>query len=130
MILLPLGNSGLKVSRLSLGCMSYGSSQARPWILDEEATLPFYRQAIDVGINFFDTADLYSQGKSEEVTGRALKKLGVRRGQDGFLTKMFYSTRTNPNQNGTSKKHIPPAIPARLPGPCVDPLELYPMHRH
>src|SRR5258707_15567889 len=86
---LPLGNSGLKVSRLSLGCMSYGSSQARPWILDEEAALPFYRQAIDVGINFFDTADLYSQGKSEEVTGRSLKKLGVRRVKRLFLFQIF-----------------------------------------
>ena len=76
---LPLGKSGLKVSRLCLGCMSYGSSQARPWILDEEAALPFYRQAIDAGINFFDSADLYSQGKSEVVTGRALQKLGIPR---------------------------------------------------
>src|SRR5260221_11666553 len=101
---LTLGNSGLKVSRVSLRCMSYGSSQARPWILDEEATLPFYRQAIDVGINFFDTADLYSQGKSEEVTGRALKKLGVRRGQVGNPTKMFFSTGTHPDKQGHSKK--------------------------
>src|SRR5258707_14693234 len=100
MILLPLGNSGLKVSRLSLGCMSYGSSQARPWILDEEAALPFYRQAIDVGINFFDTADLYSQGKSEEVTGRALKKLGVRRGKGGFSAKNFFSKSNNTDNHG------------------------------
>ena len=66
-----LGNSGLKVSRLCLGCMSHSNSKARPWILDEEAAFPFYRQAIDAGINFFDTADLYSQGKSEEVLGEA-----------------------------------------------------------
>src|SRR5260370_28909135 len=91
---LPLGNSGLKVSRLCLGCMSYGSSQARPWILDEEAALPFYRQAIDVGINFFDTADLYSQGKSEEVTGRALKKLGVRRGESAIVMQIFFFKQT------------------------------------
>src|SRR5260221_11868066 len=103
---LTLGNSGLKVSRVSLRCMSYGSSQARPWILDEEATLPFYRQAIDVGINFFDTADLYSQGKSEEVTGRALKKLGVRRGKVLFASKIFYSTGTKPNEKRNSKKNI------------------------
>src|SRR5260221_9736586 len=104
---LTLGNSGLKVSRVSLRCMSYGSSQARPWILDEEATLPFYRQAIDVGINFFDTADLYSQGKSEEVTGRALKKLGVRRGKGAFLTKMFFSKRTKSKQRGNPTKNTP-----------------------
>src|SRR5260370_40703186 len=110
----PLGKSGSKVSRLCLGCMSYGSSQARPWILDEEAALPFYRQAIDVGINFFDTADLYSQGKSEEVTGRALKKLGVRRGKGGFSAKVFFSTRTKPNEKGTYKKKKPPAQHQRL----------------
>jgi len=130
MILLPLGNSGLKVSRLSLGCMSYGSSQARPWILDEEATLPFYRQAIDVGINFFDTADLYSQGKSEEVTGRALKKLGVRREQVVIATKLFYPTGTNPNEQGTSKKHIRHAIDASLRCLGVDHIDLYQIHRY
>src|SRR5258708_21438993 len=130
MILLPLGNSGLKVSRLSLGCMSYGSSQARPWILDEEATLPFYRQAIDVGINFFDTADLYSQGKSEEVTGRALKKLGVRREQVVIATKLFYPTGTNPNEQGTSKKHIRHAVDASLRGLGVAPIDLYQIPRY
>src|SRR5258708_26563638 len=113
MILLPLGNSGLKVSQLSLGCMSYGSSQARPWILDEEAALPFYRQAIDVGINFFDTADLYSQGKSEEVTGRALKKLGVRRGQGSFFATIFFLQHTHPTQTGKcNKKTRPPLVGA------------------
>jgi 1-deoxyxylulose-5-phosphate synthase len=73
---LSLGHTGLKVSRLCLGCMSCGSSQQREWILDEEQSLPFFRQAIETGINFFDTADLYSRGLSEQVTGRALKKLG------------------------------------------------------
>jgi 1-deoxyxylulose-5-phosphate synthase len=72
--------------------MSYGSSKAREWILDEEAALPFYQQAIEAGINIFDTADLYSQGISEEVTGRALKKLGVRREQIVIATKVFYIT--------------------------------------
>ena len=127
---LSLGNSGLKVSRLCLGCMSYGSSQARPWILDEEAALPFYRQAIDVGINFFDTADLYSQGKSEEVTGRALKKLGVRREQVVIATKLFYPTGTSPNEQGTSKKHIRHAIDASLRRLAVDHVDLYQIHRY
>src|ERR1700760_1108985 len=95
-----LGNSGLKVSRLCLGCMSYGSSKARAWILDEEAALPFYQQAIEAGINFFDTADLYSQGLSEEVTGRALKKLGLPREQVVIATKVFYPTGTSPNERG------------------------------
>jgi len=68
---LSLGKTGLKVSRLCLGCMSYGSSQRRAWILDEEQSLPFFKQAIEAGINFFDTADMYYGGLSEEVTGRS-----------------------------------------------------------
>jgi 1-deoxyxylulose-5-phosphate synthase len=126
----PLGNSGLKVSRLCLGCMSYGSSKARPWILDEEAALPFYQQAIDAGINFFDTADLYSQGLSEEVTGRALKKLGVRREQIIIGTKVYYPTGTNPNEQGTSKKHIRHAIEASLRRLRLDHVDLYQIHRY
>ncbi|HTD13731.1 MAG TPA: aldo/keto reductase, partial [Chthoniobacterales bacterium] len=74
-----LGNTGLKVSRICLGCMSYGTSKWRDWVLNEDASFPFFGQALDAGINFFDTADIYSNGVSEEVTGRALKKFGVRR---------------------------------------------------
>ena len=127
---LPLGNTGLKVSRLCLGCMSYGSSTARPWILDEDAALPFYQQAIEAGINFFDTADLYSQGMSEEVTGRALKKLGVRREQVVIATKVFYPTGTSPNEQGTSKKHVRHAIDASLRRLGVDYIDLYQIHRY
>ena len=127
---LLLGDSGLKVSRLCLGCMSYGSSQARPWILDEDAALPFYRQAIDAGINFFDTADLYSQGKSEEITGRALKKLGVRREEIVIATKVFYPTGTSPNERGTGKKHIRHAIDASLRRLSIDHIDLYQIHRY
>jgi 1-deoxyxylulose-5-phosphate synthase len=126
----PLGNTGLKVSRLCLGCMSYGSSQARPWILDEEAALPFYQQAIEAGINFLDTANLYSQGKSEEVTGRALKKLGVRREQIVIATKVFYPTGTTPNEGGTSKKHVRHAIDASLRRLGLDYVDLYQIHRY
>jgi aryl-alcohol dehydrogenase-like predicted oxidoreductase len=126
---LPLGKSGLKVSRLCLGCMSYGSSQTRPWILDEEAALPFYRQALDAGINFFDTADLYSEGKSEGITGRALQKLGVRREQVIIATKVFYPTGTTPNEQGTSNKHIRHAIDASLRRLGVDYIDLYQVHR-
>jgi 1-deoxyxylulose-5-phosphate synthase len=125
-----LGNSGLKVSRLCLGCMSYGSSKAREWILDEEAALPFYQQAIEARINFFDTADLYSQGMSEEVTGRALKKLGVRREQVVIATKVFYPTGTSPNERGTSKKHVRHAIDASLRRLDVDYVDLYQIHRY
>src|SRR5258707_13643003 len=73
-----LGNTGLKVSRLCLGCMSYGTSKWRDWVLDEENAFPFFKQAVESGINFFDTADMYSDGASKEVTGRALKKLECR----------------------------------------------------
>jgi 1-deoxyxylulose-5-phosphate synthase len=70
-----LGKSGLTVSRICLGCMSYGSSKWRPWVLDEPEARPFYRRALELGINFFDTADMYSKGVSEEVTGRALREM-------------------------------------------------------
>ena len=125
-----LGNSGLKVSRLCLGCMSYGSSKTRAWILDEESALPFYQQAIEAGINFFDTADLYSQGMSEEVTGRALKKLGVPREQAVIATKVFCPTGTSPNERGTSKKHIRHAIDASLRRLGLDYIDLYQIHRY
>src|SRR5260221_1073767 len=127
---LPLGKSGLKVSRLCLGCMSYGSSQARPWILDEEAALPFYRQAIDAGINFFDSADLYSQGKSEVVTGRALQKLGIPREHIVIATKVFYPTGSTPNEQGTAKKHVRHAIDGSLRRLGVDYIDLYQIHRY
>jgi 1-deoxyxylulose-5-phosphate synthase len=110
--------------------MSYGSSQARPWILDEEGALPFYRQAIDAGINFFDTADLYSQGKSEEVTGRALKRLGVPREHIVIATKVFYPTGSTPNEQGTAKKHVRHAIDASLRRLRVDYIDLYQIHRY
>src|SRR5665213_497486 len=73
-----LGNTGLKVSRLCLGCMTYGSSKWRPWVLDEESSLPFFKKALEAGINFFDTADVYSAGESERVTGKALKEYAKR----------------------------------------------------
>jgi aryl-alcohol dehydrogenase-like predicted oxidoreductase len=110
--------------------MSYGSSQARPWILDEEAALPFYRQAIDAGINFFDTADLYSQGKSEEVTGRALQKLGIPREHMVIATKVFYPTGSTPNEQGTAKKHVRHAIDGSLRRLGVDYIDLYQIHRY
>src|SRR5690349_24573585 len=83
-----LGQSGLSVSRICLGCMSYGSPSWRPWVLDEAAARPFFRRAIEAGINFFDTADMYSVGVSEEVTGRALKEL-LPRDRVVIATKVF-----------------------------------------
>jgi aryl-alcohol dehydrogenase-like predicted oxidoreductase len=127
---LSLGNTGLKVSRLCLGCMSYGSSKRREWILDEEQSLPFFKLAIDAGINFFDTADMYSDGLSEEVTGRALKKLGLRREETVIATKVYFPMGDTPNEQGTSKKHIRHAIDASLRRLGVDHVDLYQIHRY
>ena len=124
-----LGKTGLKVSRLCLGCMSYGSSEWRDWVLDEEESRPFFKQALDAGINFFDTADMYSNGASEEVTGRALKKLGIRREEIVIATKVYNPTGETPNERGTSKKHVRHAIDASLRRLGLDYVDLYQIHR-
>ena len=124
-----LGKTGLKVSRLCLGCMSYGSSKWRDWVLDEEESRPFFKQALDAGINFFDTADMYSNGASEEVTGRALKKLGIRREEIVIATKVYNPTGETPNERGTSKKHVRHAIDASLRRLGLDYVDLYQIHR-
>ena len=124
-----LGKTGLKVSRLCLGCMSYGSSKWRDWVLDEEESRPFFKQALDAGINFFDTADMYSNGASEEVTGRALKKLGIRREEVVIATKVYNPTGESPNERGTSKKHVRHAIDASLRRLGLDYVDLYQIHR-
>jgi aryl-alcohol dehydrogenase-like predicted oxidoreductase len=127
---ISLGNTGLKVSRLCLGCMSYGTSKWRDWVLDEEQSLPFFEQAIGAGINFFDTADMYSDGASEEVTGRALKKLGLPREETVIATKVYNPMGNTPNERGTSKKHIRHAIDASLRRLGVDYVDLYQIHRY
>src|SRR3982075_2157111 len=127
---LSLGKTGLKVSRLCLGCMSYGSSQRRAWISDEEQSLPFFNQAIEAGINFFDTADMSSGGLSEKVTGRSLKKLGLRREETVIATKLYYPMGNTPNECGTSKKHVRHAIDASLRRLGVDYVDLYQIHRY
>jgi aryl-alcohol dehydrogenase-like predicted oxidoreductase len=127
---LRLGNTGLKVSRLCLGCMSYGSSQRREWILDEEESFPFYQQAVEAGLNFFDTADMYSDGLSEQVTGRALKKLGLRREEFVVATKVYFPMGSTPNEQGTSKKHVRHAIDASLRRLGLDYIDLYQIHRY
>ena len=125
-----LGNTGLKVSRICLGCMSYGSTNWRDWVLDEDQSFPFFQQAWEAGINFFDTADIYSDGVSEEVTGRAFKKLGLRREEIVVATKVFNPLGDSPNEKGTSKKHIKHAIEASLRRLGMDYLDLYQIHRH
>jgi aryl-alcohol dehydrogenase (NADP+) len=124
-----LGKTGLKVSRLCLGCMSYGSSKWRDWVMDEEESRPFFKQALDAGINFFDTADMYSNGASEEVTGRVLKKLGIRREEIVIATKVYNPTGESPNERGTSKKHVRHAIDASLRRLGLDYVDLYQIHR-
>jgi aryl-alcohol dehydrogenase (NADP+) len=124
-----LGNSGIKVSRLCLGCMTYGSSQWRPWVLDEEASRPFFRAAWEAGINFFDTADMYSDGVSEEVLGRALCELAIPREQVVIATKVFNPMGDSANERGLSRKHIRHAIDASLRRLQLDYVDLYQIHR-
>ncbi len=123
-----LGNSGLTVSRLALGCMSYGSPGWRAWVLDDAAAQPFFRKAIDAGINFFDTADMYSLGVSEEVTGRALKKMANRE-EIVIATKVNFTMGPGPNMGGLSRKHILQACDASLKRLGVDAIDLYQIHR-
>jgi 1-deoxyxylulose-5-phosphate synthase len=123
-----LGATGLKVSRLCLGTMTYGTPQWRPWILSEEDSRPFIREALEAGINFFDTANMYSNGVSEEVVGRALRDFAQR---DGVViaTKVFFPTGKAPNDRGLSRKHIMAAIDASLRRLGVDYVDLYQIHR-
>jgi 1-deoxyxylulose-5-phosphate synthase len=122
------GRTGLKVSRLCLGMMTYGSSAWRPWILDEAASRPFVKRALEHGINFFDTADMYSLGASEEVTGRALRDF-ARRDQVVIATKVFNRMGDGPNDRGLSRKHVLDAIDASLRRLGTDYVDLYQIHR-
>jgi aryl-alcohol dehydrogenase (NADP+) len=123
-----LGKTGLKVSRLSLGCMTYGSPKWREWVLDDAASRPFFKQALDLGINFFDTADVYSLGASEEVTGRALKEL-TKRDQVVIATKVCGIMGKGANDRGLSRKHIIESIDASLKRLGTDYVDLYQIHR-
>jgi len=123
-----LGRSGLKVSRLCLGTMSYGSSAAKPWILDEAEGRPFIQRALELGINYFDTADMYSDGESERVLGRALRSF-ARREEVVVATKVFYPMGPGPNGRGLSRKHIFDAIDGSLQRLGMDHVDLYQVHR-
>ncbi|MDE2018286.1 MAG: aldo/keto reductase, partial [Hyphomicrobiales bacterium] len=122
------GNTGMKVSRLCLGCMTYGSPKWREWVLDEAASRPFVKQALDAGINFFDTADMYSEGASEEVVGRALKDM-ARREEVVIATKVFNAMGPGPNARGLSRKHLMEAVDASLKRLGTDYVDLYQIHR-
>jgi len=123
-----LGRSGLNVSRLCLGTMTYGSPAWRSWVLDDEGSRPFIRHALELGINFFDTADVYSNGASEEVLGRALRDY-ARRDAVVIATKAFYPMASGPNDRGLSRKHLMSAIDASLRRLGVDYVDLYQIHR-
>jgi aryl-alcohol dehydrogenase-like predicted oxidoreductase len=123
-----LGRTGVSVSRICLGCMSYGDPAWRPWILDEAAAQPFFRRAIEAGINFFDTADMYSNGASEEVTGRALRKY-ARIEEVVLATKLFFPMASGPNMGGLSRKHIVQACDASLRRLGMETIDLYQIHR-
>jgi len=124
-----LGNTGLKVSPICLGTMTYGSSQWRKWVLDEKESIPFIRRALELGINFFDTADMYSDGASEVVLGHALKECGVARDRVVVATKLFHPTGDDPNQRGLGRKHIRHAVDASLQRLGLDYIDLYQIHR-
>lgn len=124
-----LGRSGLKLSRIGLGMMTYGDPQWREWVLDEAAARPFVQRAIELGINFFDTANMYSAGISEEVTGKLLKTF-ARRDQIVLATKVYFPTDpADPNGRGLSRKHIMDAIDNSLRRLDTDYVDLYQIHR-
>lgn len=123
-----LGRTGLKVSRICLGMMTYGTPAWREWVLDEETSRPFIRRALELGINFFDTADMYSLGVSEEVTGRALRDF-ARREEVVVATKVYFPIDQGPNGGGLSRKHIMEAIDNSLRRLGMEYVDLYQIHR-
>ena len=124
-----LGKTGLKVSSLCLGMMSYGSKKWREWVLEEEESKPFIKRALDAGINFFDTANVYSLGESERVTGNILRELGVRRENIVVATKVHGQMSDDVNDRGLSRKHIMSSINQSLQRLQMDYVDLYQIHR-
>src|SRR5579871_6588129 len=122
------GKTGMQVSRVCLGCMTYGSTKWRDWVLEEEASRPFIKEALEKGINFFDTADVYSQGASEEIVGRALKEY-AKRHEVVIATKVHGAMGSDPNAKGLSRKHVLEAIDASLKRLGTDYVDLYQIHR-
>src|SRR6476660_9493187 len=123
-----LGASGLKVSRLCLGAMTYGDPRWRAWVLPEDAARPFIKRSLDLGFNFFDTADMYSLGASEEVLGRALREF-AQRDNVVIATKVFSPMSDDPNDRGLSRKHIMRSIDRSLKRLQTDYVDLYQIHR-
>lgn len=123
-----LGNTGLKVSRICLGCMTFGDKKWREWVIEEEDSRTVIKQALDLGINFYDTANMYSLGASEEIVGRALKDF-AKRDEVVLATKVFFPMNDKPNQGGLSRKHIFASIDASLKRLGTDYVDLYQIHR-
>lgn len=124
------GATGLKVSKLCLGTMTYGTPEWRDWVLDEEQSRPFFEKAWEAGITFFDTADMYSDGVSEEVLGRALRDMAIPREQVVVATKLYSPMGPGANQRGLNKKHVKHAIENSLRRLGMDYVDVYQVHRH
>lgn len=124
-----LGTTGVKVSRICLGMMTYGAKSWREWVLEEAESRPFLQRAWELGINFYDTADVYSLGVSEEILGRAVKELAIPRDRVVLATKMVLPMGSDPNQKGSSRKHIRHAIDDSLRRLGTDYVDLYQIHR-
>jgi aryl-alcohol dehydrogenase (NADP+) len=126
---IKLGRTGMKVSRLCLGMMTYGSKTWREWILDENEARPFVERALEAGINFFDTADVYSLGASEQVLGNLLRTLGAKREDLIVATKVYHPMSEEVNDRGLSRRHILKSIDRSLRRLQMDYVDLYQIHR-
>ena len=124
-----LGSTGVRVSPFCLGMMTYGSKKWREWVLEEEESRPFVQRAVESGINFFDTADVYSLGESERITGKLLREFVPRRDDFVLATKVFNPMSDAPNDRGLSRKHILASIDQSLERLGVDYVDLYQIHR-
>ena len=124
-----LGSAGVRVSRLCLGTMTFGSKRWRDWVLEEEESRPFLRRALELGINFFDTSDSYSRGVSEQIVGRAVRDFAHSRDRVVIATKVFIPTGNDPNLRGLSRKHLMHAVDDSLRRLGTDYIDLYQIHR-
>jgi 1-deoxyxylulose-5-phosphate synthase len=124
-----LGSTGLRISRVCLGMMSFGDPNDREWFLDGDAAEPIVRRAVESGVTFFDTADMYSVGASERITGRLLEKLFARRDEYVLATKVYFAMGDAPNDRGLSRKHILSGIDASLDRLGLDYVDVYQIHR-